>query len=32
MWFVFPQLAGLGQSAMSRRYAIESIGEAKARF
>ena len=22
MWFVFPQLAGLGHSAMARRYAI----------
>jgi uncharacterized protein (DUF1810 family) len=30
MWFVFPQLAGLGQSAMSRRYAISSLAEARA--
>ena len=30
MWFVFPQLAGLGQSAMSRRYAIASLEEARA--
>jgi uncharacterized protein (DUF1810 family) len=30
MWFVFPQITGLGQSAMSRRFAIASIGEAKA--
>jgi uncharacterized protein (DUF1810 family) len=30
MWFVFPQIAGLGQSAMSRRYAIESLEEARA--
>ncbi len=30
MWFVFPQLAGLGQSAMSRRYAIASLAEARA--
>jgi uncharacterized protein (DUF1810 family) len=30
MWFVFPQLAGLGQSAMSRRYAIGSLEEARA--
>ncbi len=30
MWFVFPQLAGLGQSAMSRRYAIASLQEARA--
>lgn len=30
MWFVFPQRAGLGQSAMSREYAIGSPGEARA--
>jgi uncharacterized protein (DUF1810 family) len=30
MWFVFPQVAGLGQSAMSRRYAIASLDEARA--
>jgi uncharacterized protein (DUF1810 family) len=30
MWFVFPQIAGLGQSPMSRRYAISSLDEAKA--
>lgn len=30
MWFVFPQIAGLGQSAMARRYAIASIDEARA--
>jgi uncharacterized protein (DUF1810 family) len=30
MWFVFPQLAGLGQSSMSRRYAISSLPEAVA--
>jgi len=30
MWFVFPQRAGLGQSAMSRRYAIGSAAEARA--
>ncbi len=28
MWFVFPQLLGLGQSAMSRQYAIHSVDEA----
>jgi len=27
---VFPQVAGLGQSAMSRRYAISSLAEAQA--
>jgi uncharacterized protein (DUF1810 family) len=30
MWYIFPQLAGLGWSAMSRRYAIKSLDEAKA--
>jgi uncharacterized protein (DUF1810 family) len=30
MWFVFPQIAGLGQSAMSRRFAIRSLDEARA--
>jgi uncharacterized protein (DUF1810 family) len=30
MWFVFPQLAGLGVSAMAARYAIRSLGEARA--
>jgi uncharacterized protein (DUF1810 family) len=30
MWFIFPQLGGLGHSAMARRYAIASLGEAKA--
>jgi uncharacterized protein (DUF1810 family) len=30
MWFVFPQLAGLGRSEMSRRYAIRSLDEARA--
>jgi uncharacterized protein (DUF1810 family) len=30
IWFVFPQLAGLGQSAMSREYAISSLDEAAA--
>jgi uncharacterized protein (DUF1810 family) len=29
MWFVFPQVAGLGVSEMSRRYAIESLREAR---
>lgn len=28
MWFVFPQIAGLGRSAMSERYAISSLEEA----
>lgn len=30
MWFVFPQIRGLGQSPMSTRYAISSLSEAKA--
>ena len=30
MWFVFPQLEGLGHSAMARRYAIDSLAEARA--
>ena len=28
MWFIFPQVAGLGHSEMSRRYAIASLDEA----
>ena len=28
MWFVFPQLAGLGQSSISKRYAIADLREA----
>ncbi|KQM21558.1 DUF1810 domain-containing protein [Novosphingobium sp. Leaf2] len=28
MWFIFPQIAGLGQSTISRRYAIEGLSEA----
>lgn len=30
MWFIFPQFAGLGQSSMSRRYAIRTRAEAEA--
>jgi uncharacterized protein (DUF1810 family) len=30
MWFVFPQIAGLGHSAMAQRYAIGSLDEARA--
>jgi uncharacterized protein (DUF1810 family) len=30
MWFMFPQIAGLGESYASRRYAIRSIEEARA--
>jgi uncharacterized protein (DUF1810 family) len=28
MWFIFPQLEGLGQSATARRYGISGLGEA----
>jgi uncharacterized protein (DUF1810 family) len=30
MWFIFPQIAGLGQSPMSIRFAIASLEEAQA--
>ncbi len=30
MWFVFPQLAGLGRSATARHYALRSLSEAAA--
>jgi uncharacterized protein (DUF1810 family) len=30
MWFIFPQIAGLGLSAMSQRYAINGVAEARA--
>ena len=30
MWFVFPQLSGLGSSPMAQRYAIASLDEAVA--
>ncbi len=30
MWFVFPQLAGLGSSPMAQRYAISDLDEASA--
>jgi uncharacterized protein (DUF1810 family) len=30
MWFVFPQVAGLGHSPMAQRYAIQSLEEARA--
>jgi uncharacterized protein (DUF1810 family) len=30
IWFIFPQIAGLGHSAMSERYAIASLDEAQA--
>ena len=30
MWFVFPQIAGLGSSAMAQRYAISGLDESRA--
>ena len=30
MWFIFPQLAGLGRSSTARHYAIQSLEEARA--
>ena len=30
MWFIFPQLSGLGHSAMAQRFAVASAEEAKA--
>jgi uncharacterized protein (DUF1810 family) len=30
MWFVFPKIAGLGHSAMTQRYSIASLDEARA--
>lgn len=29
MWFIFPQVKGLGLSTMARRFAIESLEQAK---
>jgi uncharacterized protein (DUF1810 family) len=29
MWYIFPQFAGLGYSAMAARYAIESVAGAR---
>ena len=29
MWFIFPQLSGLGRSTMAERYAIQSIDQAR---
>jgi uncharacterized protein (DUF1810 family) len=30
MWFIFPQVAGLGFSSMAQRYAISGLAEARA--
>ncbi|HTW08539.1 MAG TPA: DUF1810 domain-containing protein [Acidimicrobiales bacterium] len=32
MWFIFPQLAGLGRSDLARYYALSSAAEARAFF
>ena len=29
MWFVFPQIAGLGRSPMAQHYAIQNLAEAQ---
>jgi len=29
MWFIFPQIAGLGQSAMAQHFAIRDLDEAR---
>ena len=29
MWFIFPQLSGLGHSAMAQRYAIRDMNQAR---
>jgi len=30
MWFIFPQIAGLGKSDMAQRFAIQSLDEGRA--
>lgn len=30
MWFVFPQIAGLGRSPTAQRYAVDGLAEARA--
>ena len=30
MWFIFPQIAGLGRSAMAQAFAISDVAEAQA--
>lgn len=32
MWYIFPQIKGLGNSPRSQKYAIESLDEAKAYY
>ncbi|MFA0812409.1 DUF1810 domain-containing protein [Microbulbifer epialgicus] len=30
MWYIFPQIVGLGHSAMAQQYGVKTLGEAKA--
>lgn len=30
MWYVFPQISGLGRSTMAKKYELEDLAEAKA--
>lgn len=30
MWFVFPQIAGLGRSSTAQRYSLDGLAEARA--
>lgn len=30
MWFIFPQIVGLGSSPIAQRFAVESMDEARA--
>lgn len=32
MWYIFPQIAGLGMTATSRKYSIKCLDEAKAYY
>jgi uncharacterized protein (DUF1810 family) len=32
MWYVFPQIQGLGHSGLSRKFGIDSVNEAKAYY
>ncbi|MCH9632908.1 MAG: hypothetical protein S4CHLAM6_12520 [Chlamydiae bacterium] len=32
MWYIFPQIEGLGSSPLSKKYAIKSLDEAKAYY
>jgi uncharacterized protein (DUF1810 family) len=32
IWFIFPQIAGLGHSAMAQQFAIDSLDEASLHY